>query len=154
MRIFTAGLISLLYGCVPGPNIIYMNSEVHNSGLRTYTVSDDDDKIKREILEAGENMKIPSPLVERLMAEASQRGLPVKTRDLIDGTEVNIFFPILHGRHEWLERYLTEGYFMKSMRLYDDGKDGTIDGLSNEDRKKFRNIIRASEKVLKSKKPN
>lgn len=148
---YSAGLISLLCACAPKTSVIYMYSDMNNPNLRTYSISDPDDRIKREILEAGDDAKLNWYSKHRLLLEANHRGLVVKTNELEDRTEVAVFFPALYGIRDRFEGYSTEGYFKLKMELCDYGKDGTFDGLSELDRLRFRNIIKASERVLKNK---
>jgi len=148
---YNAGLVSLLCACAPKTSVIYMYADMDNPNLRTYSVSDSDDKIKREILEAGEDAKLNWYSRHRLLLEVNRRGLVVKTNELEDRTEVTVFFPVLYGKRDLLEGYSAKGHFKLMMELCDYGKDGTLDGLSKPDRLRFKNIIKASERVLKNK---
>jgi len=77
------------------------------------------------------------------MAEVNQRGPVVKINELEDMMEISFFFPILYNSQKGIE-----GYFIKKIDLYDYEKDGKLDGLNEQDRKKLRNIIKASKIVL------
>lgn len=153
MRLYSAGLVSLLCACSPRMSMIYMDSETSSLNSTTYAISDHDNRIKREVLEAEKegDEKLPWNIRQKLMLEADGRGLFVRTNELDDRTEITVFFPIIYSSREWLAGYSADGYFYKGIELYDDGKDGTIDGLSEPDRLRFKNIIKASERVLRSK---
>ena len=95
LRPYSIGLISLLSACTPKTSIIYMGSEMNNPNLVTYSISDSDNRIKREILETEGDVKIPRNIKEKLMAEVDQRGLVVKINELQDMMNISLFFPIL-----------------------------------------------------------
>lgn len=156
MRAYSAcgvGLVSLLYACAPKTDVVYMNTEMNSPYTKTYAVSDTDNRIKREILETEGDAKIPKNLKERLMLEADSRGLVVETRELADGTEIIVFFPIIQGSENLSEEYSIEGYFVKKIVFYDYDRNGTVDGLNKYDRLKLRNTLEASEMVLSKRKP-
>ena len=95
-----------------------------------------------------EHLKLPKNLKERLMEETDQMGLVVKTKGDIDRTKITVFFPIVYN-HELLGEYSMKGYFIKRISFYDYGFDGTLDGLDNNGRERFKNTIKASERVLR-----
>ncbi len=130
-----------------------MGREV-NSTETSYIISDLNDRIKREIIDAhaddaDSGFGLPKDIRDRVMVEVNHCGLPVKVVDDTSRTSITIFFPILYDRGGWLEEYLVEGYFVKSIEFYDYGRDGKIDDLSDYKRKEFRNLIEATEDVLK-----
>jgi len=58
LKPYSLGLISLLSACTPKTSIIYISSEMNNPNLATYSISDSDNSIKREILEAEGDLKM------------------------------------------------------------------------------------------------
>ena len=138
------GLALLLSGCAPKSSIIYMSREIDRPDRLTYSVSDVDDRVKREILEAQENKGQISPMIlETIMRETSQRGIVVQVEESEEGTEVSAYPPILYAKREGVE-----AYFKTKITLHDKDQDGILD-IPPETREMLKNSANICEKVLK-----
>ena len=139
------GLALLLASCTPKSSIIYMSAEIDRPDRLTYSVSDQDDRIKKEILETQEKQgQIPHSLLETIMKETSQRGIVVQVEEIEERIEISVYAPILY-----IERDGVEAYFKSKITFYDKNQDGKLD-MPPETRKMLINSANTCEQVLKN----
>ena len=121
-----------------------MSREIDRPDRLTYSVSDVDDRVKREILEAqGKKRQIPPGILEEIMKETSQRGVVIQIEDYGKGTKVSIYPPILFTKRQGIE-----ASFKVRAAFEDKDQNGTLD-MPSETREMLKNSVNICEKVLK-----
>lgn len=119
-----------------------MFAEINRPDRITYSVSDVDNRIKKEILETQEKQGQVSPsLLEAIMKETSQRGIVVQVEKIGERIEISVYAPVLYN-----QRNRIEGYFKTKIIFYDADQNGKLD-IPVESR----NSVDISELVLKEK---